>query len=127
MVTQTFCPTLLCPLQGLTSMATQRPFTHSDDVDVYFVGAPDLRPRLANSVPPMPISAPLSLLDSPRIPQDQPSNRPVLPSVPLTERDLGDFRCLGSIHVVADATPLSPVCPIPISECISERTRSRTA
>lgn len=33
-------------------------FTHPDDVDVYFVGASALWPRLANAVPPpTPVSA----------------------------------------------------------------------
>ena len=93
--------------------------THPDDVDVYLVGVPGFCPRLGE--------APPSSVPSPLLSSRGSLVRSVLPPVPLTERHFDDFHSLGSIHVATDAAPVSPVCPIPLSERISQRTRSRTA
>lgn len=50
----------------------------------------------------------------------------MLTPAPLNERQFCDFPSLGCIHVVTTTSCVSPVCPVPLSECISQRARSRT-
>ncbi len=47
-------------------------------------------------------------------------------TAPIASRDFEDFRLLSSSRVATDPPIVSPVRPIPLSERISQRTRSRT-
>ena len=111
--------------------------THPDDVDVYFVGASGLWPRVVTAdstnsrIPLSDISVPLDHSRPSRFVASI-SDGHSLPPTPFADDDFCDFRSFHEkpqITAGLDATKsyILPVNSIPLAERISQRTRSRAA
>ena len=99
---------------------------HSDDVDVYFVGAPGYWPRVRSADSASDARVPIIPILDPSRGMDVRSPLPLM--LPLKDYDFSDFRSHGPIMPIgAHPVPVLPVSPLPLAGRISQRTRSRTA